>query len=367
MTILLYIKFVFFLLINFLLVYLVQLPFRKLKDPILRIILFFLKVILTVYLALQLVAYSPTIVWNNEYPFATLYLAMMSDLFKDVICFLISIIRKKESGEKLKLIISIIATILFVSYNIINMETIKPRYHEEKSHKLKHEYTVVFFSDLHYGSAQSADIVDKALDEIKQLKPDALLLGGDITDENTEKEEMEYLFKKIGSLGVPVCYAYGNHDRQDRGEKIGGKKFTEKQLEDALISNGIIILNEDYTEIGEDLIVIGREDKSRPEKRKAVKDLPAMPSDHYMITIDHTPYQEDEIIELNADLQLSGHTHAGQLFPVKTIYRLIGINTYGDYYIGNTHLYVSSGIAGWYLPLRSEAHCNYEVFTLKPQ
>ena len=108
-------------------------------------------------------------------------------------------------------------------------------------------------------------------------------------------------------------------------------------------------------------------DPSHPDKRKEVKDLPSFPQDRYLLVVDHTPYQNDEIIELKADLQLSGHTHAAQFFPIMTIYKILGLNVYGDYYIGNTHLYVSSGISGWALPLRSEEHCNFEVVDLMPE
>ncbi|MBR4418361.1 MAG: metallophosphoesterase, partial [Victivallales bacterium] len=95
--------------------------------------------------------------------------------------------------EKLRIILSVALTLLFMIYNILNMQMILPNHHEITSNKLKNEYRFVFFADLHYGSSQSRNTVDKALDEIKELKPDYLLLGGDITDENTTKEEMEYI------------------------------------------------------------------------------------------------------------------------------------------------------------------------------
>ena len=367
MTVNLYIKLILYTIIAFLLVYLIQIPFRKIRNRFLLGFLFIVKTVLTLYLGLQIITFDPTIVWNHEYVFGALYMVLIPDIFRDIASFTISFFRRDKDDRKLKLMIATVLTAIFLSYNIINMETISPKYHEISSSKLKHEYTVVFFADLHYGSSQSQKTVDKALAEIKELKPDYLLLGGDITDENTTKEEMEYIYRQIGSLGIPTYYVYGNHDRQDRGEKIGGKKYTESELENAIISNAINILYEDYAEIEDDLVLLGREDPSRPEERKAVKNLPALPSDRYAIVLDHTPYQNEEIIELKADLQLSGHTHAAQFFPLQTVYRILGLNTCGDYKIGDTHLYVTPGIGGWYFPLRSESHCNYEVFELKPE
>ena len=64
--------------------------------------------------------------------------------------------------------------------------------------------------------------------------------------------------------------------------------------------------------------------------------------------------------------QLSGHSHAGQFFPLKYIYMFGEKYVYGDYQVGNTRLYVSSGITGWYYPFRTSAHCNYEVVHLAP-
>ena len=367
MTVFLYIKFIIYAIIAFLLAYLVQIPFRKIKNRFLLGFLFIAKVLLTLYLGLQIIAFDAKIVWNHEYVFGALYMVLVSDIFRDIICFIMYFFRKGKDERKLKLIISAVVTVLFISYNMINMETITPKYHEISSPKLKHEYTVVFFADLHYGYVQTEKTVDRALEEIKQLEPDCLLLGGDITDENTTKEDMEIIYQKIGSLGIPVYYAYGNHDRQDRNDMIGVRKYTESELENAIAENGIKILYEDYTEINDDLILMGREDPSRPENRKAVKDLPAFPADHYVIVLDHTPYQDEDIIGLKADLQLSGHTHAAQFFPIRLIYRMAGLNSLGDYQIGDTHLYVTPGIGGWYLPLRSESHCHYEVFTLKPE
>lgn len=331
------------------------------------IIIFVMETVYMLGVALSLIAFDDRLVWAHEYFFGSLYLALVGDVFTNLIFLIISFVRGDRQRTIPKAIVGGVLTAAFLIYNVVNMQTIVPKYHEIKSPKLKNEYKMVFFSDLHYGSSQSKETVDKALEEIAALKPDYLLLGGDITDEHTTKEEIDYIFEKIASLDIKTFYIYGNHDRQDQYYRVGGRKYSEKELEDAITRNNIKILYEDFVEINDDLIIIGREDPSRPEQRKAVKDLPKYKDGAYVIVLDHTPYQNEEIVELKADLQLSGHTHAAQFFPVKGIYKLLGLNVYGDYYIGDTHLYVSSGIAGWYLPLRSEEHCNYEVIELKPE
>ena len=328
-------------------------------------LLFLLKVFLTLGLGLALIAFAPAIIWKHEYVFGALYLALVASVFYDIVIFICSLIRKKELKTNVKIFLLAFLTVSFTAYNIINMQTIVADFHQISSPKIKNDYRLVFFSDLHYGSSQSQKTVDAALDEIKKLKPDRLLLGGDITDENTSKEEMEYIYQKIASLDIPVYFIYGNHDRQERSiEKYGKREYSEDELKETLSKNHITVLYESYEEINDDLLILGREDPSHPDLRKNVEDLPKLDHERYIIVLDHTPYQNDEIIALKADLQLSGHTHAAQFFPIQTIYKLLGLNVCGDYLIGDTHLYVSPGIAGWALPLRSEAHCAYEVFDL---
>lgn len=342
--------------------------FLQNKNILWSVLVFVLKVVIVLGDGLMLIAFAPKIVWQHEYPFASLYLVLFGDVVKDIICFIYYLIKKNRLEFKIKTIVSGILVTIYTLYSVINMQTIVANYHTIKSDKLNNEYKLVFFADLHYGSSQSKKTVDDALDEIKGLNPDYLLLGGDITDENTTKEEMEYLYQKIGSLNIPTYFIYGNHDRQERAIlNYGAMKYTEQDLVNAITSNNITILYEDYVEINDDLIIIGREDPSHPDLRKEVSELPEVPRDHYIISLEHTPYQNEDIIEFKADLQLSGHTHAAQFFPIQTVYKLINLNTFGDYYIGDTHLYISSGIAGWALPLRSEEHCNYEVIDLIPE
>ena len=368
MTFELYIRLIVYTAASFVLIYVVQIPFRKIKNRLVKAFMFLLKMFGTLFLGLTLIAFDFAVVWRHEYIFGALYLALLPDVFMDIVTFLVTLFKKGKEKKSIKLIIACLLTIIFTVYNVINMQTIKADFHTVGSSKLKQAYRLAFFADLHYGSSQSQKTVDDALADIIRQGPDYLLLVGDITDENTTKAEMEYIYQKIGSLNIPTYFIYGNHDRQERSiEKYKSRNYTEKELEEAITGNGITILYEDYVKINDDLVFLGREDPSHPEERKAVKDLPVLPHECYIISLDHTPYQNDEIGELKADLQFSGHTHAAQLFPIQTVYKLIGLNTCGEYHIGDTLLYITPGISGWALPLRSEAHSCYEIFDLLPE
>ena len=105
---------------------------------------------------------------------------------------------------------------------------------------------------------------------------------------------------------------------------------------------------------------------SEVSTRKPIGDIPPRPEGSFVLLADHSPYETEDIIASGADLQISGHTHAGQLFPLQWIYRLAGYDAYGWFHHGETDVYVSSGASGWGFPFRTEAGCHYEVVTLQP-
>ena len=71
-----------------------------------------------------------------------------------------------------------------------------------------------------------------------------------------------------------------------------------------------------------------------------------------MILLDHQPFQLEEGAQAGVDLQLSGHTHHGQLWPFNYITDKVYENSWGYLAKGNTHIYVSSGIGTWGPPVR---------------
>lgn len=293
------------------------------------------------------------------------YVALLADAAADALCHIIYIVRKKERRFGAVKAVSLICGVLLFAYGVVNMETVTPKMHTYSSEKLTSEHTVVFIADLHVGSAQPFSVTEKTLAEVSALHPEATILGGDIVDDYTSKEEMEAAFRLFGAFDTPVYYLYGNHDRQGHAEYAGGRKFTQAELEAAMTANGVIILKDTYVELAPDLMLLGREDISEGDGRKEIAALPNPAPEKYLIVADHQPVQFPENLAAGTDLQLSGHTHAGQLFPLGALYDLIGYG-YGDYTEGNAVMNVSAGACGWRVPLRTERHCHYEVIRLVP-
>lgn len=292
-----------------------------------------------------------------------LYAALFADAVADTVYSAYCAVKKSERKFGVVKTVSLIFGILFFIYGTVNMQIVTPQYHTYKSEKLTDTHKVIFAADIHVGSAQPLSVLEKEVKAMAAEKPDAIILGGDITDDYSTFNDMDNVFRFFGETGVPVYYIYGNHDRQKHAEYANGRQFTEEELIQTAQKYGINILKDEYAVLDDDLLLLGREDIS--EERADAATLKNPSPEKYLIVADHQPFEFKENAVLGTDLQLSGHTHAGQLFPLKVFYSLIGY-AHGEFEEGSAKMYVSSGACGWRVPFRTDAHCNYEVITLEP-
>lgn len=295
-----------------------------------------------------------------------------------VICDLIFMIfrkvyRKQDSRIEKRILsvyrcglIPVIITAILLAYGFYNMcHVVKTEYHVTTEKKLN-DYKIALITDTHYGTIQNPEILKKAVEELNQEDLDMVILGGDIVEEDTSKEKMQEAFQVLGGIKTSygIYYVYGNHDRQPYTEN---RTYTDEELTAAIERNHITILKDSYVEISEELILAGREDFlwSYAYGRKSMEEiLQGADRDHYIITADHQPAQSEENAAQGVDLQVSGHTHAGQIWPVGLLSELTGVLNYGEYQEGNCKVIVSSGFTGWGYPFRTEGHCEYVILKL---
>ena len=344
---------------------LLQYIVRKKYRIWLHIVILIVKAVLAVAIAYYVLVTNVGFHFWTSYVLMSLYVVLMGDVFGDIIMLPVVIRKKRNTFAALHMKVCLVCTVVYLVYGMFNIAMVTGHDITFESDKLKNEYKVVFLADLHMGSAQSNRTIEKAVQKIKAEKPDLVLFGGDITDEFTSKEEMEQVLLLLGSIDAPKYYVYGNHDRQLLSYLTGGSTYSVEELDEALAVAGMNILRDEWVQVADDLVLFGREDINEPG-RKAVEDIPERPEDAFVLLIDHTPYVTDEITASGADFQISGHTHAGQVFPLKWVYRAAGFDSFGYFKHGVTTVYVSSGIGGWGFPFRTEERCRYEVITLKP-
>ena len=350
----------------FALLFAVQYPIRKKGGVAVRIIASVIKLLLGTAIAFEIVAGTSMLLYRLGFVLAALYAVLFADAAGDILTLPAAVKNKKQSTVKLQVIVNALCVAAYMIYGTVNMQTVKADRISFSSDKLKNSYKVVFVSDLHVGSSQSLRTTEETIRRIADEAPDFIILGGDLTDEFTTREEMEKTFSLLGKINTPVYYVYGNHEAQPSIPDKNERTYTDEELEYAVISNGIHLLRDKWTRFSDDLIIFGRENYNSPD-RKPISEIPARPNDAFVLLADHTPYETEEIKASGADLQLSGHSHAGQLFPLNTIYELAGYDAYGFFRHGDTTLYVSPGVSGWLFPFRTEKSCNYGVITLEPK
>jgi predicted MPP superfamily phosphohydrolase len=111
--------------------------------------------------------------------------------------------------------------------------------------------------------------------------------------------------------------------------------------------------------------VIGRDDRSNPQRKPLEQLMAGVDKSKYTIVLDHQPYHLEEAEHCGADFQLSGHTHYGQLWPISWIEDAMYEDAFGPLQKGKTQYYVTSGIGIWGGKFRIGTHSEYLVATLK--
>ena len=267
--------------------------------------------------------------------------------------------RRRGKGKRVGLLLPVLSLSLnavCLSAGIVNAQLVLPSYHTLYSAKVSHEYRFAFLSDLHVGKAKSVEegknVLKKALGE----GIDYLFLGGDMFDDYTSRQDMREILAYLRDSPVPIYWINGNHD------PFGC--YAEQELYAAIQDAGLIYINEDFVSLGEDLVLLGREDISLPTRKKESELINPKP-EAFCLCIDHEPFAFKDNLCLGVDLQVSSHTHAGQLFPVRAIFDM-AVPAYGFYQQEGKTLFVSSGAGNWAAPFRTEVGCRYEVFTLLP-
>ncbi len=268
-------------------------------------------------------------------------------------------------------IIPLVITVVLIIYGYNNMMNVTETDYTVYTQKdIREEgYRVVLIADLHFGVSIDVEELQEKCDEIGNKKADIVVLCGDIVDENTTKEGMQSAFETLGTIEntYGIYFVYGNHDRQPYSQN---KNFTTEELDEAIESAGINILSDETVNITDDLTLIGREDASITEDsgRKTIEELMEnVDKEDYLLVLDHKPTQYEENSAVGTDLLLSGHTHAGQIWPANIFFKILKFDdaVYGRTELGDMQALVTSGIAGWGYPIKTSSPAEYVIIDIK--
>ena len=209
---------------------------------------------------------------------------------------------------------------------------------------------IVMASDIHLGTIINRKRLRKIVDMINSLEPDIILLPGDVVDEDIGP----VIKQNAGELLRTLKAKYGVYAVIGNHEYIGG---VEPSVE-YLTEHGLIVLRDKTVKVADSFYIIGREDRASKGfagiRRKPLNQLiEGVDKNLPVILMDHQPLRLEEPEVIGIDLQLSGHTHHGQLWPFNFITKKLYEVSMGYKQKGNTHYYVSCGVGSWGPPMRT--------------
>ena len=173
---------------------------------------------------------------------------------------------------------------------------------------------------------------------------DIILLPGDIINDRADAFYDEGMLPHLQALRAPlgVFATLGNH------EFYGDAAENARALRAA----GVQLLRDEVAVAGERVVIAGRDDdtnSARPSLSALLKDVRR---DLPILVLDHRPTEIVENVQTPMDIQLSGHTHNGQVFPANFIVRAMYRLAYGHARLNGKDVFVSSGFGFWGVPLR---------------
>ena len=220
---------------------------------------------------------------------------------------------------------------------------------------LERPLKIVMLSDLHAGFHNRRAEVGRWVNMINAEKADLILIAGDMIDGNVRPLLAQGTAEELQRLNAPTIACLGNH------EYITG---IDKAL-NLLEQTGIRILRDKSISIG-DVTIIGRDDRSNRIRKSVARLMQGVTRGDYIILLDHQPFNLAEAEQNGVDLQLSGHTHRGQVWPLNWVTKKMYECDYGQWRKGKTDYYVSSGMGIWGGKFRIGTDSEYAVITVTP-
>lgn len=294
-----------------------------------------------------------------------LYMLMAVALI-DIIRFLLKHTRLKKSFlfTSKTLVTMGIVTAVFLScictYGLYNARNIKLKTYDidvDKSCGDTKDLKIALIADLHMGYSIGAREITNMVTKVNEINPDIVLIAGDIFDNSFDGlDDPEEICRQLQSIKSKygVYATYGNHDIEEKllvGFTLGKKseKTSSDEMDNFIYESGITLLRDETMLINNEFYIVGRRDYEKPStddgSRMSAQELTKdLDKSKPIIFVDHEPLELQEIADAGADIDLSGHTHDGQLFPANIAVKFSWENPCGMIKVDNMYSIVTSGV-----------------------
>lgn len=270
-----------------------------------------------------------------------------------------------------------VATCLYGIFNARNIKVNEYSVTVNKSCGSDKHLKAVLVADLHMGYAIGVDHVTNMVEKINQQDADIVIIAGDIFDNSYDgmddpegiKAQLKSIKSKYGVYAV-----YGNHDIEEKilmgftfdwgGKQLHNEKMTNfmKECNIKLINDESVLINDEFYLVGRrDTDKPGTEDGTRAEISELTKDLDKTKP---IFVLSHEPDELQKTADAGADIDFSGHTHDGQLFPGNLTIGLFWENPCGMIKKDNMYSIVTSGVGvyGTFMRVGTDAEiCSVDI------
>ena len=217
---------------------------------------------------------------------------------------------------------------------------------------------IVQLSDVHLGHVLGANFLRSLVEKANAQNPELVVITGDLFDGADGR--LDELVRPLDDLRAPlgVYFVTGNHETYLGVDRAYAALHTTKTR---ILNDEMVMIN------GLQIIGVAYADRSSPKDvAEVIRKLPAFDPKKASVLLYHSPSRVEQAQAAGVSLQLAGHTHKGQLFPIQFISRLV----YGKYYNGlhsesDFTIYTSSGAGTWGPTMRTGNHPEIAVIRLE--
>ena len=267
-----------------------------------------------------------------------------------------------------------VATCLYGIFNARNIKVNEYSVTVNKSCGSDKHLKAVLVADLHMGYAIGVDHITNMVEKINQQDADIVIIAGDIFDNSYDgMDDPEGIKAQLRSIKSKYG-VYGNHDIDEKilmgftfdwgGKQLHSEKMTNfmKECDIKLINDESVLINDEFYLVGRrDTDKPGTEDGTRAEISELTKDLDKTKP---IFVLSHEPDELQKTADAGADIDFSGHTHDGQLFPGNLTIGLFWENPCGMIKKDNMYSIVTSGVGvyGTFMRVGTDAEiCSVDI------
>lgn len=249
-------------------------------------------------------------------------------------------------------IVIVVFVALLSIYSLANASFITIKTIEIPVKNLDKDLKIVQLSDIHMGTIRTNNFLTNVVDATNTINPDLVFITGDLVDGSAPLSKG--MFDEINNISAPVFFITGNHETyEDLNKVFEILKSTKARVlrNEVVYSKGLQIIGVDYSTESNYLY------KVLPDL-KIIENKPT-------VLLYHIPTKVEPLANYSINLQLSGHTHDGQIYPFTIFSRMANAYVRDLHNYKDSYVYVSQGTGTWGPPMRFGSNNEITIVELK--